>query len=74
MYLTPCPIDSCKGFLKKDARFSKLKNIPDLRSDETEGEKSENFEYEYFRNRATFKRNPVSYYILSDKDYGTPFK
>ena len=31
-----------KGFPKKDARFSKLKNIPDLLSDEKEGKIIEN--------------------------------
>ena len=45
------------GFPKIDARFSKLKSIPDLLSDEKEGKIVENFSY--LSNRATFMGNPV---------------
>ena len=47
------------GFPKKDARFSKLKNIPDILSDDKEGKITENIEYKYFSNRASFLGNPV---------------
>ena len=37
------------GFHKKDARFSKLKNIPDLlSSDEKDGKILENIAFKYF--------------------------
>ena len=37
-----------QGFPKKDARFSKLQNIPDLLSDEKEGKIMENIDFTYF--------------------------
>ena len=45
------------GFPIKDARFSKLKNIPFLLSDEKEVKIIENIEFKYFSNRAL--GNPV---------------
>ena len=48
------------GFPKKDARFSKLKNIPYLLSDEKEGKIMENINFSYFINRASFMGNSVS--------------
>ena len=47
------------GFPKKDARFSKLENIPDLLSDEKDGKIMENIDFSYFSNRASFMGNPV---------------
>ena len=47
------------GFPKKDARFSKLKNIPDQLSDDREGEMMENVDFKYSSNRASFMGNPV---------------
>ena len=47
------------GLPKKDARFSKLKNIPDLLSDAKDGRKMENIDFSYFSNRASFMGNPV---------------
>ena len=46
------------GFPLKDARFPKLKNIPDLLSDDKEG-KIKNNDLKYFSNRASFMGNPV---------------
>ena len=45
---------------KKDARFSKIKNIPDLLSDDNEGKLMRNIEFKYFSNRASFIVKPVS--------------
>ena len=49
----------CTGFPKKDARFSKLKNIPDLLSDEKDGKIMENINFSHFSNRSSFMGNPV---------------
>ena len=48
------------GFPIKDARFSKLKNILFLRSDEKEGTIVENIDFEYSSNRTSFMGNPVA--------------
>ena len=48
------------GFPKKGARFSNLKNIPDLLSDEKESKIMENIDFSYFSNRASFMGNPVA--------------
>ena len=47
------------GFPIKDARFSKLKNILFLLSDEKEGNIIENIDFKYLSNRASFMGNPV---------------
>ena len=60
------------GFPKKDARFSKLKNIPDLLSDEKDGKIMENIDFSYFSNRASFMGNPVCKYILYLTYLGIP--
>ena len=39
------------GFPIKDARFLKLKNIPDLHSDEKKGKMLENFDFSYLMSR-----------------------
>ena len=52
---------------QKDARFSKLKNIPDLLSDEKKGKIIENIDFLYFSNRASFMGNPVSFMGMSAK-------
>ena len=44
---------------QKVARFSKIKNILDLLSDEKEGKIKENIDFSYFSNRASFMGNPV---------------
>ena len=44
---------SFTGFPIKDARFSKLKNFPDL-NDDKEGKIKENVDLKYFSNRAWF--------------------
>ena len=44
---------------KKDARFSKPKNISDPLSDEKEGKIIENIDFSYFSNRASFMGNHV---------------
>ena len=44
---------------KKDARFSKMKNMPDLLSDDRKGKIIENIDSKYLRNRASFLRKPV---------------
>ena len=46
------------GFPIKDARFSKLKNILFLLSDEKEGKIIENIDLKYFSNLASFVGNP----------------
>ena len=46
------------GF-KKDARFSKLKSVPDLLSDNWEGKLTKNIEFTCFSNRGPFMENPV---------------
>ena len=48
------------GFPIKDARFSKLKNILFLLSDEKEGNIIENIDFKYLSNRASFMGNPVN--------------
>ena len=48
------------GFTKKDARFSKMKNIPDEFSDDREGILIDKIGFEYFINRASFMGNPVA--------------
>ena len=48
------------GFTKKDACFPKLKNIPNLHSDDGEGKIIENIDFQYFSNRVSFMGNPVS--------------
>ena len=52
------------GFPKKDARLSKLKNIPDLLIGEKEGKIMKNIDFSYFSNRATFMANPVAFRLL----------
>ena len=47
------------GFPKKDARLSKLKNIPDQLSDEKDNKIMENFDFSFFSNRASLMGNPV---------------
>ena len=47
------------GFLKKDARFSKLKNIPDLLRDEKEGKIMEHLDFSYLSIWASFMGNLV---------------
>ena len=42
------------GFPKKDARFLKLKNIPEPLSDDKECKIIENIDLKYFSNRASF--------------------
>ena len=42
-----------------DARFSKMKNIPDLLSDERKGRIIENIDFKYLSNRASFMGNTV---------------
>ena len=49
----------CTGFHIKGARFSKLKNILFLLSDEKEVKIIENIDFKYFSNRASFIGNPV---------------
>ena len=44
---------------KKDARFSKPKNISDPLSDEKEGKIIENIDFSYFSNRESFMGNHV---------------
>ena len=43
--LESTPFFFITGFLQKDARFSKLKNIPDYLSDEKEGKIMENIDF-----------------------------
>ena len=50
----------CTGFPIKGARFSKLKNILFLLSDEKEVKIIENIDFKYFSNRASFMESPVS--------------
>ena len=50
---------SYTGFPIKDTRYSKLKNILFLLSDEKEGQIIENIDFKYLRNRASFVGNPV---------------
>ena len=47
------------GFPKKDARFSKLKNVSGLLSDNKKGKIME-FQFQIFSNRVSFMGNPVS--------------
>ena len=56
---SPRHLFSYTGFPKKDARYPKLKNIPDLLSDEKEGKLMENNDFSYLRYRASFMGNPV---------------
>ena len=49
------------GFPKKDARLSKIKNLPYLLSDYKEGKIMLNIDF-YFSNRASFMGNPVSFF------------
>ena len=49
------------GFPKKDARFSKIKNIPDLLSDDKEGKIMRNSDFRYFSNRASSLGKPLNY-------------
>ena len=44
----------------KDARYSKLKNILFLLSDEKEGQIIENIDFKYLSYRASFMGNPVT--------------
>ena len=45
-----------QGFTsKKDARFSKLKNFPDLFNDDREGKIIKNINFEYFSNQAILR-------------------
>ena len=50
---------------KKDARFSKLKNIPNLLSDDRERNIIQNIDFSYFSNRASFMGNPVGKHRFS---------
>ena len=45
---------------KKHARFSKLKNIPNLLSDDKERKIIQNIDFSYFSNRVSFMENHVS--------------
>ena len=49
---------------KKDARFSKIKNIPDLLSDDEECISTGNFNSKCFIDRASFMGNPVLLKII----------
>ena len=49
------------GFPKKDASFSKWKNIPNLLSDVRERKIVQIIDFSYFSNRASFMGNPVSF-------------
>ena len=48
-----------QGFPKKDARFSKMKNMPDLLRDDREGKI---IDFKYLSNRASSKGNPVGHH------------
>ena len=49
---------------QKDACFLKLKNIPDLLSDEKESKIMENIDFSHFSNSAaSFMGNPVFAYV-----------
>ena len=47
-----------KSSPRKDARFSKIRNIPDLLSVDEEGKLMENIDFKYFSNRASCMGNP----------------
>ena len=49
-----------QGFPKKTPVFSKIKNVPDLLSDDKEGKIIYNIDFKHFSNRASFLGNPVS--------------
>ena len=47
------------GFPKKNYRFWKLNNIPDLLGDEKDNKIMENFDFSFFSNRASLMGNRV---------------
>ena len=57
---SPRHLISYTGFPKKDARYPKLKNIPDLLSDEKESKIMENIDSSYFSNQESLMGNPVA--------------
>ena len=57
-----------KWFPKKDARFSKIKNILNLLCNDNEGKINENINFDYFSNRASLMGNPVPTDKVSKSD------
>ena len=53
-----------QGFPQKDARFSKLKIIPDLLSPEKEGKIMEIIDPSYLSHRASFMGNSVTAFLI----------